>query len=223
MSENRELVPTEDLQSTEMIEVVPGPPRPAGEHPPHADATLQPAARTTSTQEHRIADRSDTQSADAGHEPVTHEPHEPHRSVSERDDGSLHSNHGGMIPSYSNMSMVSVTEGLPIHLRHLAHELRYLPNEDFMTLADITRYISAKDVFSTLNYRGEAWYLPQMEEVAEGEPQWEIYYARSTGLVVTVGSAVPHCSPTPSETRRRERCCLRRGWGTRGWIRFECG
>ncbi|CBH11215.1 unnamed protein product [Trypanosoma brucei gambiense DAL972] len=59
----------------------------------------------------------------------------------------------------------------PEHLHPLVHQINTLNECDLLHIAEITEYVVTRDVYSSLPCRGGSWFLPEVRNVEDNEPQ----------------------------------------------------
>ena len=89
---------------------------------------------------------------------------------------------GGIAPYTDNKSIVA----LPDNLRHIGHRLDKLPVEELLYISAMVSRKANREVYSILQYSGEAWYLPEVRRTRPGEKRWELMYYWGVGLIVTL-------------------------------------
>eukprot|EP00759_Apiculatamorpha_spiralis_P037821 PhF_6_TR37494/c0_g1_i4/m.55334 len=72
----------------------------------------------------------------------------------------------------------------PKHLRPLFKQVQNLTDDDLLFLAEMTQKKATK-LYSVLQYTGESWYLPRIEDVAPGEARWGVSISKKYELVLT--------------------------------------
>eukprot|EP00759_Apiculatamorpha_spiralis_P037824 PhF_6_TR37494/c0_g1_i7/m.55338 len=72
----------------------------------------------------------------------------------------------------------------PEHLRPLFRQVQNLTDDDLLFLAEMTQKKATK-LYSVLQYTGESWYLPRIEDVAPGEARWGVSISKKYELVLT--------------------------------------
>lgn len=151
-------------------------------------ADLENAAR------HRATTPRSPTAASSTH-PLTNEPFATATAVVAVDGGTPHQQprpHEPMTPSrtqsmISNGSIAGTSfREIPKHLHAIFRQIRSLGHEDLLAVVEITQKRAYRDVFSTLQYTGSAWYLPNIRATVEGEKECELRYEWERGLIVAI-------------------------------------
>ena len=75
---------------------------------------------------------------------------------------------------------------LPGHLKPLARQIRQLRALDLMAITEMTQRAASKEVFSTLQYTGGSWYLPEIRACKPDEKRWEVSFDLRKGIVLAI-------------------------------------